>query len=149
MITLRSDAFENGQSIPEKYSGEGEGKSPPLAWEGAPGNVREFAIVLEDIDAPGDRPWIHWLVWQIPNDRTSLPEGDGSLFRQGRNGSGEAGYSGPMPPPGHGVHHYHFRIYALDKSLELEAGAGSNDLLDAMEGHVLDTGELVGTYERP
>lgn len=148
-MVVRSEAFENGQPIPRKYSGEGDGVSPPLAWEGAPESAREFAIVVEDPDAPGDRAWIHWLVWDIPKDRTLIEEGNGSAFKQGTNSSGDAGYSGPMPPPGHGVHRYHFRVYALGGPVEVKAGAGREDLLNAMKGHILDEGELVGTYERP
>ena len=132
-----------------RYSGEGQNVSPPLNWSASSDRIREFAIMLEDIDAPGDRPWIHWMIWGIPGDTSSIEEGDGSPFRQGTNDSGGVGYMGPMPPPGNGTHYYYFTIYALDRHLNLENGADRDDLLGAMEGHILDRGELVTTYQRP
>jgi Raf kinase inhibitor-like YbhB/YbcL family protein len=147
-MDLRSEAFRAGEGIPERYSREGDNLSPPLAWEGAPQGTREFAIICEDPDAPGLQPWVHWLVWGIPADSRSLLEGGPAPFKEGRNTGGKTGYTGPMPPPGHGKHNYHFRIYALDKSLDLEAGTDKERLLKAIEGHILDQTELIGTYER-
>jgi Raf kinase inhibitor-like YbhB/YbcL family protein len=147
-MELTSGVFGVGQPIPRKYSQEGENVSPPLSWKGAPTGAREFAIVLEDPDSTGYQPWVHWLVWGIPADKHNLAESNGSLLRQGKNSSGKTGYAGPMPPPGHGEHHYRFRIFALDTKIELKNGANKDDLFAAMEGHVLDQAELVGTYER-
>ena len=91
---------------------------------------------------------MHWVIYKIPGDRTSLSEGNAQGALEGENAFGGTGYGGPMPPEGHGVHHYHFKVYALDSELEAEAGLSKARLLEEMEGHVLDEGELIGTYER-
>lgn len=158
-IELTSDAFLPGAEIPRKYTGDGQDLSPPLRWEGVPSNVREFALICDDPDAPSPDPWVHWVLYKIPADVLSLPEGvaaDAKLEHphgalQGQNSwpSGRTvGFRGPAPPRGHGRHHYHFRLYALDAALSLPAGSDKQALLKAMKGHVLDEGELVGTYER-
>ena len=108
----------------------------------------EFALVCDDPDAPRPEPWVHWVVYKIPADRTGLPEGDTEGALEGRNDFGRAGYGGPMPPKGHGVHHYHFKVYALGIELEAAVGLTKDQLLEVIKGHVLDEGELVGTYER-
>ena len=148
MISLTSDAFEHGQPIPEKYTGEGKDVSPPLSWSGFPENTREFALICEDPDAPQDEPWVHWLVYGIPGTRNGMPEGTAGGAFEGRNSWGRPGYNGPLPPSGHGVHHYRFKLYALDRITGLSLSATKDDLTQAMEGHILDEGELVGTYER-
>jgi hypothetical protein len=155
-ITLKSTAFDDGQRMAKEYAQEGKNQSPPLAWQGAPAETAEFALVADDPDAPRDEPWVHWVLYKIPPTVGKLPEGvdrspapampEGA--RQGTNTSGNVGYDGPAPPPGHGTHHYHFKLYALDTELGLDAGADKQALLAAIEGHVLDEGELVGTYER-
>jgi Raf kinase inhibitor-like YbhB/YbcL family protein len=157
---LSSTAFKNGQAIPKKYTGEGDDVSPPLAWAAPPPNTKELALICDDPDAPSPEPWVHWVIYGIPADVHSLPEGVKSnepqlkkpiVARQGKNsfGSGATiGYRGPLPPPGHGVHHYHFKLYALDAALNLAPGTSKKQLLDAMKGHVLTETELVGTYER-
>lgn len=148
MMQVKSEAFDAEKAIPRKYSQENGNVSPPLTWQGAPANTREFAIICEDPDTPGYQPWIHWLVWGIPGDRTSVREGDVSSFKEGKNSNGRTEYSGPLPPPGYGEHHYHFRVFALDQHVGLEVGANRDDLLKAMEGHVIDQGDLVGIYRR-
>jgi Raf kinase inhibitor-like YbhB/YbcL family protein len=147
-MNVTSKAFGNGQPIPEQHSQEGDNVSPPLRWTGSPQGVKEFAIIVEDTDAHGPQPWVHWLLWGIPGATGSIDEGDGSAFTQGKNSNGRTEYSGPLPPPGNGDHHYHFEIYALDRPVELKDGAIRDDLLKAMEGHILDRGELVGIYRR-
>jgi hypothetical protein len=155
-MTLHSTAFENGRPIPEAYSQDGKNLSPPLSWSGAPKEAAEFALIVDDPDAPREEPWVHWLIWKVPGSMDQLPEGVAkgaeppmpSGARQGTNTSGSAGYDGPAPSKGHGTHHYHFKLYALDAELGLEAGADKAALLEAMEGHVLEEAELVGTYER-
>ncbi|MHC4985261.1 MAG: YbhB/YbcL family Raf kinase inhibitor-like protein [Planctomycetota bacterium] len=156
-MTITSTAFENGQPIPTKYTGEGDDVSPPLAWSGLPDGAQQLALICDDPDAPTDQPWVHWVIYGLPPTTTALPEGvpptetvEDPPATQGVNGwPGDViGYKGPMPPPGHGVHHYHFKLYALDAALELEAGLTKAELLEAMDGHVLATGELIGTYER-
>ena len=113
-------------------------------------------MIVDDPDAPTAQPWVHWVIYKIAPEVEGLAEGipaDAELSSpagalQGKNTAGEIGYHGPMPPPGHGVHHYHFKLYALDKQLDLKAGANKQELLAAMEGHILAEGELVGTYQR-
>jgi Raf kinase inhibitor-like YbhB/YbcL family protein len=156
-ITFTSSPFKAGESIPKKYTGEGEDVSPPLAWSSVPHGARELALICDDPDAPNGT-WVHWVIYKIPATTKSLPEGipreptpptpAGAL--QGTNSwdSDNIGYRGPMPPPGHGVHHYHFKLYALDKPLDLKPGIDKKSLLAAMQGHIIGQGEIVGTYER-
>ncbi|HSW44517.1 MAG TPA: YbhB/YbcL family Raf kinase inhibitor-like protein [Phycisphaerae bacterium] len=152
--TITSTAFGHNQPIPRKYGGEGQDISPPLAWTGVPEGTRELALIMDDPDAPTPKPWVHWVVYRIPPETMSLPEGiapslrgPGSLL-QGRNSWNRVGYGGPMPPPGHGVHHYRFRLYALDGPLALEPGLTKDEVLMAMKGHILAEGVLTGTYKR-
>ena len=155
-LSIQSTAFGEGQPIPRLYSGEGKDVSPPLSWSGVPEGAKELAMIVDDPDAPRPEPWVHWVIYKIPVDAVGLAEAipaDAELSSpagtlQGRNTSGDIGYHGPMPPPGHGVHHYHFKLYALDTQLELKAGADKQALLAAMEGHVVGQGELIGTYQR-
>jgi hypothetical protein len=158
-ISLTSSAFAEGQRIPKRHTGDGQDVSPALRWEGAPEGTRQWALICDDPDAPTPQPWVHWLLYNLPADLRELPEGvpAGSRLEkpftaaQGRNSwsSGRTiGYRGPAPPPGHGVHHYHFKLYALDAELALNPGVDKSALLRAMDGHVLDQGELVGTYQR-
>jgi Raf kinase inhibitor-like YbhB/YbcL family protein len=148
MIQLTSSAFENGQPIPRKYSGEGEDISPPLSWNGIPEGTEEIAIICDDPDAPTPEPWVHWVVYGISPDKTSLPEGSVEGAKEGTTNFDGKGYGGPYPPKGHGVHHYHFKLYALDQKLDLGPGATKTHLLKEIAGHVLDEGELIGTYKR-
>jgi len=153
-LTVTSSAFKHGEPIPRKYTGEGSDVSPPLSWTGMPEGTKEIALICDDPDAPIAEPWVHWVIYGLPHTCTGLGEGvakkdklgDGSA--QGRNSFGRIGYNGPMPPPGHGVHHYHFKLYALDRPTGLKPGATKKELLRAMEGHILAQGDLVGTYKR-
>lgn len=143
---LTSRAFDEGQPIPAKYSCDGENASPPLSWSSPPGGTRSLVLVVHDPDAPsGDFP--HWVGWNIDPNSGGLEE-DAHPPGEGVNGFGENGYSGPCPPPGHGAHRYLHELFALDVELDLEQGAGREQLEDAMEGHVLGGAGLVGTYER-
>ncbi len=151
-LEVRSPAFAGGQPIPKKHTGEGEDRSPALEWSGASGGsipegTKEFALICDDPDAPRPEPWVHWVAWGISGDSTGLEEGVSGL-KEGNTSGGTAGYRGPMPPPGHGVHRYFFKVYALDAALDLAGGATKDELLAAMKGHVIAEGELVGTYER-
>ncbi len=162
-MKLTSTAFENDSTIDAKYTVEGEDISPPLAWSGAPTDTVSFALICDDPDAPSRerpaaKPWVHWILFNIPTDVLELPAGiprQGELSqvvgaRQGVNSwpSGNIGYRGPAPPQGSGPHRYFFRLYALDTKLKLDAGATKEQLLAAISGHVLAEGELMGTYER-
>ncbi len=156
-IIVQSDALANGEPIPRRFTGDGENVSPPLRWSGAPAETRGYALICDDPDAPRDQPFVHWVLYALPPAVTSLPEGIEPGARpaapagavQGKNDFGKTGYGGPAPPRGHGVHHYHFKVYALDQLFhDLEPGLGKAGLLEAIGGHVLAQGELVGTYER-
>lgn len=148
MLKVSSTAFQHNAPIPRRYTGEGEDISPPISWSGVPPGTKELALICEDPDAPREEPWSHWVVYHIPADRTSLPEGSAGGAMEGQNDFGRSGYGGPMPPPGHGTHHYHFKVWALDQSPDVGPGATRNRLLRAIQGHVIAQGELVGTYER-
>lgn len=147
-IQVRSPVFSEGMPIPRKYTGEGQDVSPPLEWSGVPEGTAEIAVICEDPDAPSPRPFTHWVLTHISPAVSRLPEGKSDGARAGRNDFGKPGYGGPMPPKGHGTHHYHFKVYALDAPLQVPDRASRDEVLKAMEGHVLDEGEIVGTYER-
>ncbi|MBK9006279.1 MAG: YbhB/YbcL family Raf kinase inhibitor-like protein [Anaerolineae bacterium] len=153
-LTLTSDAFANGGSIPVKYSCNGRDISPALAWSEPPAGAQSFALLMDDPDAPGG--WVHWVLYNIPADARGLPEdlaitgknvpeGQGNPFT-GKNSWGDIGYGGPCPPGG--THRYFFKLYALDEMLGLLPGANKGELLKAMEGHILAQGELVGTFSK-
>jgi Raf kinase inhibitor-like YbhB/YbcL family protein len=157
-IQLTSTAIDNNAPIPRIYTGDADDRSPPLAWEGAPDDAKEFAMICDDPDAPSAQPWVHWVIYSIPADVRSLPEGlprnaqlDKPIAaKQGKNSwpsGATVGYRGPQPPPGK-AHHYHFHLYALDTKLDLSPSATKDALLKAMDGHILAEGELVGTYAR-
>ncbi|HID20787.1 MAG TPA: YbhB/YbcL family Raf kinase inhibitor-like protein [Planctomycetaceae bacterium] len=158
-IELTSTAFKNGERIPRKYTGDGQDVSPPLSWSGVPEGAKELALICDDPDAPGPEPWVHWVVYGLSPELAGLPEGIPAQSEidkpvkalQGKNSwpSGRTiGYRGPAPPRGHGTHHYHFKLYALDTPLNLPPGVDKKRLLKAMEGHIIAQGELIGTYER-
>ena len=154
-MQITSTAFEDGEAIPRQYSREGAELSPPLAIDDVPDGTGSLALICDDPDAP-NKTWVHWLAWNIPGDRSAIPEDvpqDETVSvlggaRQGINDFDEIGYGGPMPPPGHGTHHYRFTVYALSDTLDLEPGAERDAFEDAMEGLVLDQARLTGTYER-
>jgi len=147
-LSITSTAFGPGQPIPERHTGEGEDRSPPLAWSGLPEGTKELALICDDPDAPRPTPWVHWVLCKLPPTLAGLEEGDSGGGVEGRNDSEGKGWSGPLPPRGHGVHHYHFKLYALDALLDARRVGTKDQLLAAMNGHILDEGELVGTYER-
>jgi Raf kinase inhibitor-like YbhB/YbcL family protein len=151
-LMLTSPAFAGGGEIPVKYSCDGQSISPPLDWGDGPPGTASFALILEDPDAPV-KNFTHWVIFNLPLDLPGLPEAvpkDGTLASgalQGKNGGGGIGYMGPCPPKG-APHHYRFTLYALDKSLDLAAGATKDQALQAMEGHILGQSQLVGIYQR-
>jgi Raf kinase inhibitor-like YbhB/YbcL family protein len=147
-INVSSSAFGPGAPIPARYTCGGADVSPPLSWDGAPSSEKSAALTVIDPDAPG-RPFTHWVVFNLPPGTTGVPEG-GPLppgTMEGRNDFGGTGYRGPCPPPG-APHHYHFKVYALDATLSLRSGATEATFEDAIRGHVLADGELVGTFKR-
>jgi len=150
-LKVTSGAFADGGMMAGKYTCDGENVSPPLAWSGVPGEAKSLALVCEDPDAPSG-VWTHWVMFNVPVGLGSLAENvppSGEMAgggRQGRNDFGRTGYGGPCPP--NGTHRYFFKLYALDALVSVEAGAKKDQLLKAMEGHVLGEGELMGKYER-
>jgi Raf kinase inhibitor-like YbhB/YbcL family protein len=145
-LRISTPAFKDHGRIPERHTGDGEDVSPALEFSGVPKGTKSLAIVVHDPDAPLVDGFTHWVAYGIPADTTSLPEGaDG--FVQGTNSMGNAGYMGPAPPPGHGVHHYYFWVYALDDDLDLEPGLDRRALIDRIEDHVIEQARVIGTYE--
>jgi Raf kinase inhibitor-like YbhB/YbcL family protein len=145
-LELTSPAFERGQPIPRKHTCEGDDVSPPLSWSGISEGAESLALVVDDPDAPSGT-FTHWLAWGIDPAAGRLAEGEAAPV-EGRNDFGTAAWRGPCPPPGHGPHRYFFRLYALDRELDLRAGAGKAEVEPAIAEGVLASAELVGTYER-
>jgi Raf kinase inhibitor-like YbhB/YbcL family protein len=145
-LKVSSPAFGPHQPVPRRHTGDAEDVSPPLEWSGAPEGTRAFAVVSHDPDAPLVDGFTHWVLYGIPGDATGLAEGT-TDFVAGTNSFGNAGYNGPAPPPGHGVHHYYFWVYALDQDLDLPPGLDRRALLERIEEHVVEQNRVVGTYE--
>ncbi|PUA29121.1 MAG: hypothetical protein B0W54_00475 [Cellvibrio sp. 79] len=155
-LDISSPAFQAGAPIPPLFALEGENISPPLVWSKGPEGTKSYAIIMEDPDVAQNPPFVHWLLFNLPADVVSLPQGipplpelakpDGAL--QGKNDRGSIGYIGPNPPTQDSAHHYYFQIFALDKKLNLPVGTTREELLAAMQGHVLANGFIIGTYDR-
>lgn len=151
-LDVSSPAFGEGESIPSRFTCDGENVSPPLAWRGVPDGAAALAVIVDDPDAPAGT-WVHWVLYGLDPGTSELPEGvpardtvlGGAL--QGRNDFKDIGYGGPCPPGGQ-EHRYRFQVYALDAAPGLAPGATKAELLEAMEDHVLAEGRLTGTYRR-
>jgi hypothetical protein len=162
-FVLTSRAFQYGQPIPKKYTGDGEDISPPLRWDGVPEGTKEFALICDDPDAPSPdapapEPWVHWVIYGIGADVRGLPEGLAKVEKpqeppgalQGRNSWPEGeniGYRGPAPPPGK-PHRYFFRLYALSQPAPNTPGLTKQELLKHIQAHILAEAVLMGTYQR-
>ena len=150
-IKLTNSVLKDGEFIPKKYTCDGANVSPPVEWSGTPEAAKSIALICDDPDAPAGI-WVHWVIFNIPASANKLNENipfdkvleDGAV--QGKNDFRKIGYGGPCPPGG--IHRYFFKIYALDKRLELKPGATKGELLNAMEGHILAEGKLMGRYSR-
>lgn len=150
-LELKSSAFKNGETIPDKYTCQGEDISPPLEWSDMPDKTESFALICDDPDAPMGT-WDHWLLYNIPGNKTSLkeniePEKKSGQMSQGLNSWDKIGWGGPCPPPGP-AHRYFFRLYALDEALGLQPGLTKNELQEMIGEHILEQGELMGKYQR-
>jgi Raf kinase inhibitor-like YbhB/YbcL family protein len=151
-LELKSSSFQNGSSIPVQFTCDGADVSPRLNWNAPPAGTKALVLIVLDPDAPGGS-YTHWLLYDLPARTRSLAAalplqdqlGDGA--RQGRNDLGKTGYGGPCPP-GHQQHHYLFTLFALDRRLNLAAGATRSQVEAAMRGHVLALSELTGVYRR-
>lgn len=150
-MQLKSPVFEQGGRIPTKHTGEDEDISPALEWADVPEGTKAFALICHDPDAPvvldGTYGFVHWVLYNIPGSVTKLEEGV-QQYTNGMTGFGKEGYCGPMPPPGHGTHHYYFWLLALSEQLRLDPGLSLWQLLGQIEPSVLGMNRLVGTYSR-
>jgi len=150
-LVLTCSAFENGGTIPQRYTCSGHNESPALKWTGVPREARSLVLIVDDPDAPMGT-FVHWVIYNLSATAAGLPQAmlatasvGGS--EQGVNGRGEIGYTGPCPPPGK-PHHYHFRLYALDSKLALKEGATARQVEEAIKGHVIGSAELIGIFGR-
>ena len=150
-MTVTSTAFGPLGRIPKECTGEARNVSPPVSWSGAPDGAKSFAVICHDPDAPlvkgGAYGYVHWVLYNLPPQTRALAEGQ-AIGTSGVNDSGKPGYTGPMPPPGHGLHHYYFWVLALDRDLGLEPGLTLWQFLQKAEPHIIGMNRLVGTYER-
>jgi hypothetical protein len=156
-IALVSEALDAEGHIADAYSAYHDDVAPPMEWSVVL-EAESYVLVVEDPDAPGDRPFLHWMLWNIPGTADGIParvsrgerpaELPGAV--QGLNSAGRYGWHGTKPPPGHGVHHYHFQLFALAGRLDhLSSHISLDELVNALKGLTIASGELVGTYERP
>ena len=151
-ILLSGPAFTDGSMIPARFTCDGPDLSPPLRWTGVPEGARTIALIGDDPDASAGA-WVHWVLFDLPATATELAEGLPKAEtvagggRQGHNDFRRVGYGGPCPPRGK-PHRYFFKIYALDSELHLKAGVTKQELLRAMQGHILAEGQLMGLYQR-
>ncbi|WP_324275557.1 YbhB/YbcL family Raf kinase inhibitor-like protein [Blastococcus brunescens] len=145
-LVVTSPAFSHGGRLPDAHSANGEGVSPELSWSGVPEGTRSFVLVVDDPDAPLVGGFVHWVLYGIPADATSIQQGGGAQYRQGLNSRGEPGWRPASPPPGHGTHHYFFHLYALDEDLGLPEGLPAREVLDRIGAHVINQARVVGTY---
>jgi len=150
-ITVTSTAFAEGELIPRRHTCDGQDVSPPLVWSGIPEGTQSIVLICDDPDAPMGT-WVHWVLFNLPAETAELSDDipetatleSGAVH--GKNDFGRLGYGGPCPPGG--THRYFFKVYALDQKLSLESGATKAQLCQAMEGHVLAEGQLMGKYSR-
>ena len=144
-MKITSHAFENNDMIPSEYTCDGSDVSPPLVISEVPQKAQSLAIIMDDPDAPMGT-FTHWLVWNIPPQKTQFAKGEKIPFLQGKTSFGAQSYGGPCPPGG--THRYFFKLYALDLVLNLKAGSSKADLEKAMIGHILAEAHLIGKYSR-
>jgi len=144
-MKITSSAFQEGGTIPSKFTCDGSDTSPPLRITGVPSGAKTLVLIADDPDAPGGL-FTHWLVWNTPPQTNSIAEGGAAKGVQGTNDFGKSGYGGPCPPSG--AHRYAFKVFALDRELDLRSGAKRSQLDAAMKGHIIAQGELTGRYAR-
>ena len=147
-LEISSPAFAPLETIPQRHTSDGENVSPTLRWDKIPPETKQLALICHDPDAPLPLGFTHWTIYNIPPDVRTIAQGEGYKYTEGLNTSGSNGYTGPAPPSGHGIHHYYFWIYALDKVLDLKPGLSREELLNAIADSVTAQARLVGTYQR-
>jgi Raf kinase inhibitor-like YbhB/YbcL family protein len=156
-MTVNSRAFSANGAIPTKHADYGEKISPDLSWTAVPPSAKSLVLIAEDPDAKEPKPFVHWVLYNLPPSNSALPESVPGTPRlpefggalQGRNSRGTIGYFGPRPPKGDPPHHYHFQVFAVDTMLNLDPGATATAVLAAMKGHVVGRDELIGLYRAP
>ncbi|MDX1599181.1 MAG: YbhB/YbcL family Raf kinase inhibitor-like protein [Marinobacter sp.] len=150
-MTVTSPDFGPDGPLHNRHTGEGADLSPALSWSGEPKGTQSFAVICHDPDAPqvknGSYGFVHWVLYNLPTSTPHLDEGS-DKGTHGTNDFGTSGYGGPMPPRGHGRHHYYFWVLALDRQLDLPAGLTLGELLEKVEPHLMGMNRLVGVYER-
>jgi Raf kinase inhibitor-like YbhB/YbcL family protein len=153
-VTIQATPFDDGGSIPARYTCEGGDVNPELTASNVPADADSLALVVDDPDA-GEEPFVHWLLWNLPAEALTIPRSVAKTERvvsldavQGTNGAGDVGYTGPCPPESDGPHTYRFHLRALDTTLEVDPRSTRSALADAMDGHVLAGTTLAATYER-
>lgn len=154
-MTLTTPAFEDGEMIPTEYTCDGADRSPRLDFDGGPDAVEQFALLMDDPDAPSADPFVHWVLYDLPDDTRTIPadvpaEEDVNTpdAKQGINGFGNIGYNGPCPPEGDGPHTYRIRLFGLTGPTGLDAGASRDELLNVVDGRTIARAQLDGEYER-
>ncbi len=153
-VVVTSPAVDVEGRLDPLYAEAGDDVSPPLEWN-AIAEAVSWAVIVQDPDAPKAEPVTHWAIWDIPGEAVGLPQAIEKLARtvtpqdavQGLNGRGEHGYMGPKPPPGHGVHRYHFQVFALGKTLGLDPSTPLVEVVGALKGNTVASGELIATFE--
>ncbi|MFB6246636.1 MAG: YbhB/YbcL family Raf kinase inhibitor-like protein [Candidatus Pacearchaeota archaeon] len=155
-MEIKSEVFENHENMPSKHTCDEENISPPLKILSAPEDTKSFVLICEDPDLPkeviesmGINVFDHWVSFNILSEKTEIAEGEEPGIR-GKNSAGAKGYAGPCPPKEYEPtkHRYIFKVYALDTKLDLEEGSSKDEVKEAMKGHILDSAELVGKYEK-
>ncbi len=144
-MKIESEAFANNGNIPKTYTCDGVNINPPLLISNVPEKAKSLAIIVDDPDAPNGT-WNHFIIWNIDPKIQKIEEGKLKAGTIGGNSRGHLGYDGPCPPDGE--HHYVFKLYALDKILDLPSGANKKELILSMDGHILEEAELIGKYNR-
>jgi Raf kinase inhibitor-like YbhB/YbcL family protein len=155
-IVVTSTGQHADGRLDDRHSAYHDNISPPLKWTDVP-EVKAWAVIVEDPDAPQEKPFVHWIIWNIPGQVTALPEGLPNTARlitpqgaiQGRNGMHGYGWFGPRPPAGHGVHRYYFQVFALTDPILTDPETPLEELVNALKGHTLAKGEMMATYEAP
>lgn len=151
-LEIKSDAFNNGNVIPTQYTCDSHDISPTLSWGSVPSGAKSLVLFCDDPDSPS-KPWSHWVMFNIPPDKASLPTDvpkkgrlpDGAI--QGINDFGRIGYSGPCPPP-FGPHRYFFTLYAVDRTINLDENSTKQEVWEAIKGHIIAEAVIFGTYKR-
>ena len=155
-IAVESLAFADHAPIPERYTADGVGESPPLSWRGLPPEATAAVLLVEDADSPTPNPLVHAIVVDLPLTDGLLveaaipsPGNEGTGLNVGRNSALQAAWLPPDPPPGHGVHRYAFQLFALGQAPDFSDSPGRDEVVEALRAHAIASGLLIGTHERP